>query len=357
MTIVSKVIRGKTYYYYEDWKNGKSVTTYIGDMANNPEALTKHLENLYKIAGIFSDDKYWFDEYTQNPLTLRILKLTKSLYQALRSNIHISEIETDLFVRYVHTTTALEGCTLDLAETRNLLSESELTPNNKPFRDAQAVFNYKAVKRYIDNYHGDVNEKFVLQLHRLIMNNLDEGTVAEYRKTGKRGIPGVNHPTWTEIPGEMNKLITWFHEKKDEYLHPIELACRFHCRFEEIHPFHDGNGRVGRALLDYMLRNEGYATIFIPIAEKPNYITALRAANTRPGKKNNYVPIIDFTIDRMTETFIHIFKKSGMVQTFKSAEFKQFAIGLLPVSEEIFEHFIETLDKYQEHDDYQLGQV
>ena len=97
-----------------------------------------------------------------------------------------------------------------------------------------------------------------------------------------------------------------------------------------------------------MLRNEGYATIFIPIAERPNYITALRAANTRPGKKNNYVPIIGFTIDRMTETFIHIFKKS---------EFKQFAIGLLPVSEEIFEHFIETLDKYQQHDDYQLGQV
>src|SRR5215471_10219961 len=126
VTIVSKIIRGRTYYYYEDWRNGKSVTTYIGDMANNPEALIKHLENLYKTAGIFSDDKYWFEEYTQNPLTLRILKMTKSLYQMLRSNIPISEIETDLFVRYVHTTTALEGCTLDLTETRNLLSESEL---------------------------------------------------------------------------------------------------------------------------------------------------------------------------------------------------------------------------------------
>jgi Fic family protein len=348
MTIVKKIVKGKPYYYYEDWKNGKSVTTYIGDITNNREAFVKHLENIYKTAGILSEDNYWFEEYTQNPLTLRTLRIMKSLYQVLRDNIPSQkEIETELFIRYVHTTTALEGCTLDLVETRNILSESELTPNNKPFRDAQAVFNYKAAKRYIDNYHGDINEKFVLQLHRLIMNNVEEDVVpGEYRKTDKRGIHGVNHPTWTEIRGEIDKLLTWYHKKKEENLHPIELACRLHCRFEEIHPFHDGNGRVGRALFDYMLRSEGYATIFIPIVEKPDYITALRAANTKPGRKNNYIPIIDFTIGRMTETFIHIFKKSGMAQSFKSEEFKQFVIQLIP--EDIFEYFLKILDDYQE---------
>jgi fido (protein-threonine AMPylation protein) len=338
---VHKVINGKTYDYYEDWRNGKNITTYIG----KKEAFIKHLVNIYKKVGIFFDDNYWFDEYSQNPLTLETLKMVKSLYQVLRNNIPISEIETELFIRYVHTTTALEGCTLDLVETKNLLSDSELTPDNKPFQDSQAVLNYKAVKRYIDNYHGQVNEKFVFQLHRLIMNSLGD-IVGEYRKTDKRGIPGVNHPTWSQIPVEMDKLLTWYHKKKEENLHPIELACRLHCRFEEIHPFHDGNGRVGRALLDYMLRSEGYATIFVPIVEKPDYITALRASNTKPGKKNNYVPIIDFTIGRMLDTFLYIFVKSGMAQTLKSEEFKQFASKLVP--ENIVSYFIKILENYQE---------
>ena len=52
--------------------------------------------------------------------------------------------------------------------------------------------------------------------------------------------------------------------KKDAELHPIRNSARFHQRFEEIHPFDDGNGRTGRAILDVMLKREGYPMIFIP---------------------------------------------------------------------------------------------
>jgi cell filamentation protein, protein adenylyltransferase len=356
MTVVSKNIDGKSYYYFQDRarKNNKYVTTYIGtieevDQDNFKPSISfvKHMRSLYK-ADFFINDDGDFEKYIPSPIMLGVLRITKSLYQMLKNNLprlKISEIEKDLLERYVHSTTTIEGYTLNLTETKNLLSESQLTPAGKPYPHSTAVINYKEVEKYISTYHRELTEKFILQLHSHIMNNLNEGPIGEYKKTDKRGIHGVDHPRWQDIPKEIEELIQWYYEQQN--IHPIETASIFHERFEEIHPFWDGNGRTGRAILDFMLRRHGFPTIFIEIIiknERDDYIQALQAGNKRHA---NYVPIIEFIIHRVIETLMWVFTKSPpILETIISSELKELIVE--QESEEVYDGFIEMLNTYRE---------
>ena len=150
------------------------------------------------------------------------MHLIRTLYVFALSVIPRSELEeamTELFVKYVHSTTAIEGITLNVGETRNLLSDLEITPPNKPFGDSQAVLNYKQVKTYCDNFHGDLDDRFIKRINLYVMHNLknENGNFfvpGEYRTTNKRGIPGVAHSRWQEIASDLEDLLSWYYGKE-----------------------------------------------------------------------------------------------------------------------------------------------
>ena len=329
--------------------------TYIGraDLISNPmsnlEAFLKHLIHLYKENNLLKQDNYYFEDYPAKQDRVDLLRYIKTLYEFLKKNMpELPTIESELFVKYVHSTTSIEGVTLDLRETQNMLSEAELTPDSKPFRDSQATLNYKSVKRYTDNYHGEINEKFIKQLHILIMNNLHEGPLGQYREID-RGVPGINHSRWQDISKDINQLLIWYNGSNESHLHPVELASKFHQRFEEIHPFHDGNGRTGRAILDYMLKINGFPMIYIPIKQQYDYQSALRAGNTTPKRSPNYVPLIDFIINRLQATFTYITAKTRFYQVIQSNEFQNFLIS--QSSEETVNQLLEGLRIYHESEE------
>ena len=58
-------------------------------------------------------------------------------------------------------------------------------------------------------------------------------------------------------------------------MHPIELAARTHCKFEKIHPFGDGNGRIGRLIIAYLLRKANYPLLIIEYKKRKSYYHAL----------------------------------------------------------------------------------
>ena len=76
------------------------------------------------------------------------------------------------------------------------------------------------------------------------------------------------------VPKEMKKLLAWL-GKNGGKTHPVELAAEFHARFEEIHPFLDGNGRTGREALNTMLRLAGYPRAIINIENRQSYVSLL----------------------------------------------------------------------------------
>lgn len=81
-----------------------------------------------------------------------------------------------------------------------------------------------------------------------------------------------------ETPRLMQELIDWY--RTSEIQHPLYLAAEFHYKFIRIHPFDDGNGRIARLLVNYVLMKNGYTPIIIKSIEKENYITALQKADS-----------------------------------------------------------------------------
>ncbi|MDR1154583.1 MAG: Fic family protein, partial [Bacteroidales bacterium] len=81
-------------------------------------------------------------------------------------------------------------------------------------------------------------------------------------------------------------LVRWYNEEEQKaVLSPIELAALFHYRYIRIHPFEDGNGRVARLLVNYILHRHGYPMIVIPTADRRNYLLTLGKCDDATGKE------------------------------------------------------------------------
>lgn len=82
-----------------------------------------------------------------------------------------------------------------------------------------------------------------------------------------------------ETPALIRDLLDWYEDNSDK-LHPVHLAAEFHYKFVCIHPFDDGNGRVSRLLMNYILLLHDYPMVIIKSEDKENYLTALQKADT-----------------------------------------------------------------------------
>ena len=102
----------------------------------------------------------------------------------------------------------------------------------------------------------------------------------EYR-TGMITVPGANFtpPRSTEIPRLIRELVDWIEQNPWEHS-PVELATRFMHRLLVIHPFHDGNGRTARILMNLILLRNGYPTLTnISYRDRTQYLKALAEAD------------------------------------------------------------------------------
>ena len=202
------------------------------------------------------------------------------------NNYDINRYEKEVYTKYVYGTTSIEGNTYSLQETNLTLNEG-LTISGKEKREFYEIENYNQLKKYIDNLNSiSFDLKLVKKIHSIIMDNIDDEHKGIFRKIDV-GIIGTEfEPIPHEfIEDELNKLFDWFKDNTFK-IHPIELASIFHQKFEEIHPFNDGNGRVGRELLRLMLMTNNYPTIYIDNKYREEYLKSIQE-----GNNNNYRPI------------------------------------------------------------------
>jgi len=117
----------------------------------------------------------------------------------------------------------------------------------------------------------------------LIMNNIDHESAGTFRRTDLIGIRGCDQaltPSF-EIEDELEKIIEYYYNNVGAGAHPFEEAVLFHYHFEMIHPFTDGNGRVGRELFNYLLMRSKppYPKLLFLGKDRPEYLQALRHGN------------------------------------------------------------------------------
>jgi Fic family protein len=130
-----------------------------------------------------------------------------------------------------------------------------------------------------------ISKELILKLHELVTQNTLKpelnNQIGKYR-TLQVYIRGTNWlpPKPQDVAREMGSLLSWYSKNKNK-LNPVILAAYFHSGFETIHPFVDGNGRVGRLLMNLILNQKNYPMINIPNSQKYIYYEALEESQTK----------------------------------------------------------------------------
>lgn len=227
-------------------------------------------------------------EYRYLPMFYSIyLSMIRNFYSSYLSELYPSELEKyqeDLRIKYVYNTTALEGNTLTLRETA-LVLEDGIAPKGKRLREIHEIENFKRLDRYMRSYKGQMTMDLIKKVHSFVQRSIDDEQAGNFRRI-EVGVVGSRFepPPAIFVEEEIQELIDWYNDNPDD-LPPFELASLFHYRFVHIHPFIDGNGRVARELLNFILERNGYPPMIIEVEDREDYLKRLRIAdegNPRP---------------------------------------------------------------------------
>ena len=202
------------------------------------------------------------------------LFLIKKNFQEEWKRIPFSAKEKELqeiAIAFTYNTNAIEGSTITLEETREII-QSNISPN-KSLRDVRETEAHsKTFLKMLDS-KDYLNKKLLLSWHREIFNETKQDIAGKYRDYLVR-IGSHLAPDWQDIETLMKDFFKYLDGKNN--LNPVEFAARAHYRFEKIHPFGDGNGRIGRLLMNYLLWKSGYPMIIIEYKNRKSYYTAFK---------------------------------------------------------------------------------
>lgn len=179
-------------------------------------------------------------------------------------------------VIYAHNSTAIEGNTLTLIQTKAII-EDGLSVGGKMLREIYEVANHVKAFDYVKKCIADskaLEENTVKDIHALLMENILPGGI--YRNVEVR-ISGAGHKP--PAPSEMYQQVKGFFVRLPHRtdLNAIELAAWTHAEFVRIHPFVDGNGRTSRMLMNYQLMANGFLPVSIAKETRLEYFDALEA--------------------------------------------------------------------------------
>jgi len=221
------------------------------------------------------------------------IKELEKIKEEYLSSKESQENKYEAFVSlFTYDSTNIEGNTLTLQETAQLLFEG-VTPR-KSLREINEVINHKEAFDFILDYKKDISKEFILKLHEIVVKNTLKPELKEqigkYRRVQIyiRGVEWLP-PKPEEVPNEMASLLSWYTKNKKK-LHPLIISTYFHSAFETIHPFVDGNGRVGRLLMNFILHKNRYPMINIPNKKKNTYYSALKSSQVKGDLK----PLVKF---------------------------------------------------------------
>lgn len=237
----------------------------------------------------------------QLTVTPRLLAIIEEI-AAYRENIlaatvqvpWIPALQKDARIRNTHSSTAIEGNPLTLEQVR-LLEEGQTLAAESP-RSTREVLNYLAGLRYIEKHQNKklITHEDVLRLHAIIASRvMDQGTAGRYRDIRVR-VGSYLPPDSEQVSGLMAELLEWWNKESVKWS-PVISSAIIHYRFEEIHPFADGNGRAGRALALWELYRRGFDTHHIfSIDEfywedRPRYYGALASVSKQGGNLTKWL--------------------------------------------------------------------
>lgn len=206
------------------------------------------------------------------------------------------ELQDDLLLEHTYNSTSIEGTTFSKRQTEMVLFGKGLVPD-KSLVEHLEVTNHAAVLKDIlqMKYAGSVSEGLIRRFHQALLQGIrpDAGEYSRHHRAIRGVQIALTHPK--DIPEEMKRLMRSWRVKPAKKT--VREIAAFHSAFELIHPFGDGNGRVGRLVMVLQCLREGLPPVVIENSRKAEYYEVLEYA-----QRKSEGPLAVFLADEMKRT-------------------------------------------------------
>lgn len=256
-----RIVQRKNFYYLQHSfkKEGKTVTRekYLGNkIPQNVDLIkSKFLAECRKEA--------FYDVFEI------IKKKFNKEWDKLPVSIKEKTIE-EYSINFTYNTNAIEGSTISEEETRDIIA-NKIAPN-KPLTDVEETVRHAKLFKRILEKPEELNNKTLLNWHKELFAETKPDIAGKFRDYLVR-VGTYRAPDWQDIPKLLKEFFTYYTKTMD--MHPVEFAARIHYKFEKIHPFGDGNGRIGRLISNQILWENNYPLLVIEYKKRKSYYKAL----------------------------------------------------------------------------------
>lgn len=213
--------------------------------------------------------------------TLRVFDkvhlLRQRYYQAaIGKDALLSLISEAEVAEQVYNSNAIENSTLTLEETEKILLQIDLDR----YINEREIFEIKNLARVVTYIHTKAKEQelsldIILALHAMLISNIRDDVAGRFRKDNEFVRVGSHiAPDPKEVKEKLEKMLATYYATNHEHI--VKRIARLHLFFENIHPFIDGNGRIGRVINNYLLIREGFVPINIKFIDRKKYYEAFK---------------------------------------------------------------------------------
>ena len=199
-----------------------------------------------------------------NQLTKNRIKKLFAFYKtaAKGRKAVLGEIAAAEIPEMVYNSNAIENSTLTLEDTEDILLRDQISKDHSLREVFEAKNLAEITKTLLKNPNTDLAIKGILSLHKILLSNINDSVAGRFR-SGKEWVRVGAHiganPSFTS--GLMSELVDKYRAEDKAYF--LDKIAYFHAEFETIHPFVDGNGRIGRVLINQQLMKLGYPPIIV----------------------------------------------------------------------------------------------
>lgn len=291
--------RGVKYYLGHSFREGNKIhkiRKYLGKNLD-PKILNGRKEKAEKL--IIEEINHYkiISDPLQKPLSEKEINFVKNLEVNQKIKIiHLSEKDWGRFSElFTYNTNAIEGSDINSKEVKEILEQDKWPKKSK--EDIAETYGVNEAIKFIRKTKEHISLDLIKELHKIVFQN-SKDFAGEFRGKGQEvvvrdGLGNIVHmgAPQSQVISLLNELIKWYNHNKGKYPALI-LASVVHNQFETIHPFADGNGRVGRLLLNNILIKNGLPPVDINFKNRKEYYNTLQEYQ----KNHNLKPTIDLLI-------------------------------------------------------------